>query len=151
MHELKRSSPYRVHHMARWRGKQPAYSLSGARTPNGLPGKGGTDKLRIPNYENTVDQHMSEAFGILLWILERGAVNDARRIKDGDIRVGADFDPPLPAHHRHSRFETLRRHNCHLAKRVHQRERFLFAHIAAEHARVRPRAARMTFAAGDHA
>src|SRR5215475_811179 len=81
-------------------------SLSGARPPNGLPRKDGIDKHGIPDHENTVDQHMSDAFGILGRILERCAVNDARRIEDGDIGVGAHFDPPLPPHHRHSRFET---------------------------------------------
>src|SRR5262245_11482488 len=95
-------------------------SLPGARPPYSLPGKNGIDELRIPDYENAIDQHMSEPFGKLSWIIEGGTVDNARRIKDGDIGVGADFYPPLPAHHRHSRFEPLRRHNRHLAQRVHQ-------------------------------
>ena len=71
-------------------------SLTGLRPPNGLPGKDGIDKLRVPDHEDPVDQHMPEAIGVLSRILECGAVNDARGIKDSDIGVGTDFDPPLP-------------------------------------------------------
>ena len=74
---------------------------------------------------------------------ERSLVGDGRWIEDGDIRKAAR---PNTATIREP--EALRRHACHLAHRLLEREHVLHAHVFTQHARERAVIARVrhTFA-----
>jgi len=73
-------------------------------------------------------------------ILEGRPIRHPRGIEDRDIRVRSHRDAPLGPN-----AQPIRRHQRHLAHRLHQRERMLLAHVAAQHPRIGSGGARMPF------
>ena len=104
-------------------------------------------ELPIFQHWRAIHKHKLNALRVLQRIVEGSFVDDARRVKNRDVRVGPNANTALIMKYWCPLFEPLRRQQRHLAQRGHQVEHFFFANVVSEHARIRPLSPWMNFRA----
>src|SRR4051812_42282379 len=108
-----------------------------SRTPEAAP-RARAGELTLPQHDLSVHDHVLDADGRLVRILERGAIGDGLRIEHGDVGEHARTNQPALAES-----NALRGERSHLSHRVLERHELLFAYVTAEDPRERSVRARM--------
>src|SRR5712692_8860449 len=93
------------------------------------------DELAVFYNKDAIDEHKGNTFGVLQRLVERGLVDHASGVEDGDVGVSSHSYTPLILECWSALFKPLRGHQGHLAQGGHQVEGFLFAHVVAEDSR----------------
>src|SRR6058998_4211210 len=103
--------------------------LAVSRTPQSATGARARE-LALLQYHLPVHDHVLDADGGLVRLLERRAIDHRRRIEDGDVGVRARLDEPAIR-----QSHALRRERRHLAHRELEREQLQLARVVAKNAR----------------
>src|SRR6266851_7993611 len=100
-------------------------------------------QFAVANDRNSIHKYESNPVGILQRFVEGCAVDDLFRVEDSDVGVYSHSDSSLIFERGRSLFQTLGRHQRHLAQRGHQVQRFFFSYVMSEHTREGSLSARM--------
>src|SRR5579883_2218612 len=94
--------------------------------------------LALINHRNAVHQHVSHALRELIWIVERGQIENGRRVEDDDVSAHSRTQQ-APAFQP----KALRGERRELANSILERQFVLFAHVLAQNPRKRSIRSRM--------